>query len=105
MIKRIVLTEDGNKMLIYDMGDTLQFVCEGKKFNIKKEKVMSILNEENRTYYEIINDGKKEKKEKKEEKIAENIKESTNKKDYKILITAVGIIGLSIFGMKAFKKC
>ena len=102
MIKRIVLTEDGNKMLIYDMGDTLQFVCEGKKFNIKKEKVMSILNEENRTYYEIINDGKEEKK---EEKIAENIKESTNKKDYKILITAVGIVGLSIFGLKAFKKC
>ena len=102
MIKRIVLTEDGNKMLIYDMGDTLQFVCEGKKFNIKKEKVMSILNEENRKYYEIINDGKEEKK---EEKIAENIKESTNKKDYKILITAVGIVGLSIFGLKAFKKC
>ena len=43
MIKRIVLTEDGNKMLIYDMGDTLQFVCEGKKFNIKKEKVMFFL--------------------------------------------------------------
>lgn len=102
MIKRIVLTEDGNKMLIYDMGDTLQFVCEGKKFNIKKEKVMSILNEENRTYYEIINDGKEEKK---EEKITENIKESINKKDYKILIAAVGIVGLSIFGMKAFKQC
>lgn len=102
MIKRIVLTEDGNKMLIYDMGDTLQFVCEGKKFNIKKEKVMSILNEENRTYYEIINDGKEEKK---EEKIVENIKNATNKKDYKILIAAVGILGLSIFGMKAFKQC
>ena len=102
MIKRIVLTEDGNKMLIYDMGDTLQFVCEGKKFNIKKEKVMSILNEENRTYYEIINDGKEEKK---EEKIVENIKETANKKDYKILIAAVGIVGLSIFGMKAFKQC
>lgn len=102
MIKRIVLTEDGNKMLIYDMGDTLQFVCEGKKFNIKKEKVMSILNEENRTYYEIINDGKEEKK---EEKIVENIKKDTNKKDYKILIAAVGIVGLSIFGLKAFKKC
>ena len=102
MIKRIVLTEDGNKMLIYDMGDTLQFVCEGKKFNIKKEKVMNILNEENRTYYEIINDGKEEKK---EEKIAENIKETANKKDYKILIAAVGIIGLSIFGLKAFKQC
>ena len=102
MIKRIVLTEDGNKMLIYDMGDTLQFVCDGKKFNIKKEKVMSILNEENRTYYEIINDGKEEKK---EEKILENVKESTNKKDYKILIAAVVIVGLSIFGMKAFKQC
>ena len=102
MIKRIVLTEDGNKMLIYDMGDTRQFVCEGKKYNIKKEKVMSILNEENRTYYEIINDGKEEKK---EEKIVENIKETANKKDYKFLITAVGIIGLSIFGLKAFKKC
>lgn len=53
MNKRIVAKENNDTLLMYDLGQTLQIIHNGVMFNIDKNKLMNILNEEIKTFVEI----------------------------------------------------
>lgn len=53
MNKRIVAKENNDTLLMYDLGQVLQIIHNGVMFNIDKNKLMSILNEETKTFIEI----------------------------------------------------
>ena len=53
MNKRIVAKENNDTLLMYDLGQTLQIIHNGVMFNIDKNKLMKILNEETKTFVEI----------------------------------------------------
>ena len=46
MNKRIVAKENNDTLLMYDLGQVLQIIHNGVMFNIDKNKLMKILNEE-----------------------------------------------------------
>lgn len=53
MNKRIVAKENNDTLLMYDLGQVLQIIYNGVMFNIDKNKLMNILNEETKTFVEI----------------------------------------------------
>ena len=53
MNKRIVAKENNDTLLMYDLGQVLQIIHNGVMFNIDKNKLMNILNEETKTFVEI----------------------------------------------------
>lgn len=53
MNKRIVAKENNDTLLMYDLGQVLQIIHNGAMFNIDKNKLMNILNEETKTFVEI----------------------------------------------------
>lgn len=53
MNKRIVARENNDTLLMYDLGQVLQIIHNGVMFNIDKNKLMNILNEETKTFVEI----------------------------------------------------
>ena len=53
MNKRIVAKENNDTLLMYDLGQVLQIIHNGVMFNIDKNKLMNILNEETKTIVEI----------------------------------------------------
>lgn len=53
MNKRIVAKENNDTLLMYDLGQVLQIIHNGVMFNIDKNKLMKILNEETKTFVEI----------------------------------------------------
>lgn len=53
MNKRIVAKENNDTLLMYDLGQVLQIIHNGVMFNIDKNKLMDILNEETKTFVEI----------------------------------------------------
>lgn len=53
MNKRIVAKENNDTLLMYDLGQVLQIIHSGVMFNIDKNKLMNILNEETKTFEEI----------------------------------------------------
>lgn len=53
MNKRIVAKENNDTLLMYDLGKVLQIIHNGVMFNIDKNKLMNILNEETKTFVEI----------------------------------------------------
>lgn len=53
MNKRIIAKENNDMLLMYDLGETLQVIHNGVMFNIDKNKLMKILNEETKTFVEI----------------------------------------------------
>ena len=53
MNKRIVAKENNDTLLMYDLGQVLQIIQNGVMFNIDKNKLMKILNEETKTFVEI----------------------------------------------------
>ena len=53
MNKRIVAKENNDTLLMYDLGQVLQIIHNGVLFNIDKNKLMKILNEETKTFVEI----------------------------------------------------
>ena len=53
MNKRIVVKENNDTLLMYDLGQVLQIIHNGVMFNIDKNKLMNILNEETKTFVEI----------------------------------------------------
>lgn len=53
MNKRIVAKENNDTLLMYDLGQVLQIIHNGVMFNIDKDKLMNILNEETKTFIEI----------------------------------------------------
>ena len=53
MNKRIVAKENNDTLLMYDLGQVLQIIHNGVVFNIDKNKLMKILNEETKTFVEI----------------------------------------------------
>ena len=53
MNKRIVAKENNDTLLMYDLGQVLQIIHNGVMFNIDKNKLIKILNEETKTFVEI----------------------------------------------------
>ena len=53
MNKRIVAKENNDTLLMYDLGQVLQIIHNGVMFNIDKNKLLKILNEETKTFVEI----------------------------------------------------
>ena len=53
MNKRIVAKENNDTLLMYDLGQVLQIIHNGVLFNIDKNKLIKILNEETKTFVEI----------------------------------------------------
>ena len=53
MNKRIVAKENNDTLLMYDLGQVLQIIHNGVMFNIDKNRLMKILNEETKTFVEI----------------------------------------------------
>ena len=61
MNKRIVAKENNDTLLMYDLGQVLQIIHNGVMFNIDKNKLMKILNEETKTFVEIKKEHNNEK--------------------------------------------
>ena len=53
MNKRIVAKENNDTLFMYDLGQILQIIHNGVMFNIDKNRLMKILNEETKTFVEI----------------------------------------------------
>ena len=61
MNKRIVAKENNDTLLMYDLGQVLQIIHNGVMFNIDKNKLIKILNEETKTFVEIKKEHNNEK--------------------------------------------
>lgn len=61
MVKQITIKENNDTLLMYDLGQVLQIIHNGVMFNIDKNKLMKILNEETKTFVEIKKEHNNEK--------------------------------------------